>query len=148
MLPRQTVHNDGHAGNLLRPDSDSDELVGVIDFGDLVHTVTSADVAVCGASLVPHHTDPAAALAALAAGYHRSRALTPDEIVAIPDLVLARLVLSTLLARYQIDHAPHLAEAVTDERPGLLARLAVLARPRSRAARRRDRGGLRCLTPI
>ena len=89
-----------------------------------MHTVTVADVAVSAASLVPHQPDPEAALAALAAGYHSRRPLADDEVQAIPDLVLARLVLSTLLVEYQIANVPHLATHVAAERPGTHAALA------------------------
>jgi hydroxylysine kinase len=123
-LPRQIVHNDGHAGNLVRADESSDRVSGLIDFGDIVHTVTVADVAVSAASLVPHQADPEAALAALAGGYHSRRKLASDEVQAIPDLVLARLVLSTLLIDYQIANVPHLAVHVAAERPGTHAALA------------------------
>jgi Ser/Thr protein kinase RdoA (MazF antagonist) len=123
-LPRQIVHNDGHAGNLVRADADSDRVTGLIDFGDLVHTVTAADIAVSAASLVPHQPDPIGALAALAAGYHTFKPLSDDEIEALADLVLARLVLSTLLMQYQIAHSPHLADSVAAERPRALANLA------------------------
>ena len=123
-LPRQVIHNDGHTGNLLRSDASSDRLTGLIDFGDMVHTVTVADIAVAGASIAPHQRDPQAALAALAAGYHVHRPLTDEEVQAIPDLVLARLVLSTLLVEYQLAHAPHIAHHVAAERPGTHAALA------------------------
>lgn len=123
-LPRQVVHNDGHAGNLLRTGPDSEQVTGLIDFGDVVHTVTVADIAVSATSLVPHQPDPIDALAALAAGYHGLRPLTDEEVRSIPDLVLARLVLSTLLIQYQVDHAPHVADAVAAELPGTLANLA------------------------
>jgi Ser/Thr protein kinase RdoA (MazF antagonist) len=123
-LPRQVIHNDGHTGNLLRSDEASDRLTGLIDFGDLVHTVTVADIAVAGASIAPHQAEPETALAALAAGYHAYRPLSDDEVQAIPDLVLARLVLSTLLVDYQIAHAPHIADHVAAERPGTHAALA------------------------
>lgn len=122
-LPRQIIHNDGHTGNLLRTDESSDQVTGLIDFGDMVHTVTVADIAVAGASLAPHQSEPEAALAALSAGYHTRRALARDEVRAIPDLVLARLVLSTLLVEYQLTHAPHMVEHVAPERPGTHAAL-------------------------
>jgi Ser/Thr protein kinase RdoA (MazF antagonist) len=122
-LPRQVVHNDGHAGNLLRSGPDSDQVTGLIDFGDVVHTVTVADIAVAAASLVPHQHDPIAALGALTAGYHELRPLIDEEMKAVPDLVLARLVLSTLLIHYQIEHAPHVAGVVADELPGTLTSL-------------------------
>jgi hypothetical protein len=38
--------------------------------------------------------------------------------------VLCRLALSTLLVEHQIAGAPHIADAVAAERPGLLANLA------------------------
>jgi Ser/Thr protein kinase RdoA (MazF antagonist) len=123
-LPRQIIHNDGHTGNLLRADESSDRLTGLIDFGDMVRTVTAADIAVAGASIAPHQPDPVAALAALASGYHAHRPLTADEVRAIPDLVLARLVLSTLLVEYQLVHAPHIAHHVAAERPATHAALA------------------------
>jgi hydroxylysine kinase len=123
-LPRQIIHNDGHAANLLRADPASDRVTGLIDFGDLVHTVTVADIAVSAASLVPHQSDPTAALASLAGGYHACHPLSSDEVEALPDLVLVRLVLSTLMIEYQLANAPHLAAAVAAERPGTLANLA------------------------
>lgn len=122
-LPRQIIHNDGHAGNLLRPDASSERVVGLIDFGDLVRTVTAADVGVAGANLVPHQRDPIGALAALTAGFRRQHPLSDREIEAIPDLVLARLTLSTLLVEYQLVHAPHIAAAVAGELPLLHAAL-------------------------
>jgi Ser/Thr protein kinase RdoA (MazF antagonist) len=122
-LPRQIIHNDGHAGNLLRCDRESDQVTGVIDFGDVVRTVTAADVGVSGANLVPHQVDPIGALAALASGYHAEHALSEAEIAALPDLVLTRLVLSILLVDHQIASAPHIAGEVALERPGLLASL-------------------------
>jgi hydroxylysine kinase len=126
-LPRQIIHNDGHAGNLLRVDDTSDTVTGLIDFGDLVHTVTVADIAVAGAALAPHRADPIAAIAALtrgyAAGYATTRDLTGDEIDAIADLVLCRLVLSVLLLEFQLTHTDHLTVELAIERPGLLRRL-------------------------
>lgn len=123
-LPRQVIHNDGHTGNLLRTDDASDHVTGLIDFGDMVHTITVADIAVAGASIAPHQADAESALAALSAGYHSRRPLSHHEVRAIPDLVLTRLVLSTLLVDYQLAHAPHMIEHVAPERPGTHAALA------------------------
>lgn len=120
-LPRQVIHNDGHAGNLLRSGSGSDQVTGIIDFGDLVHTVTVADLAVAGANLAPHQADPIAALVALVDGFRSRRVVSNAELEALPDLVLCRLVLSVLLVEHQIAHAPHIAAVVSEERPGLLA---------------------------
>lgn len=122
-LPRQVIHNDAHVGNLLRPTTESDEVTGVIDFGDLVRTVTVADLGVAGASLAPHQDDPIASLAALVSGFHERRPVSAAEARAIPDLVLCRLALSTLMTDHQIAETPHIADAVSAERPGLVAGL-------------------------
>ena len=122
-LPRRTIHNDGHAGNLLRSDAASHQVSGVIDFGDLVHTVTAADVAIIAESFAPDHVDPAGVVAAVTVGYHAELPLGDDEIAAIPDLVLARTALNVLLAEYQIRHAPHLAPGAAAHLPDVVARL-------------------------
>ncbi len=123
-LPRQVIHNDGHGGNLLRSGPASDLVTGIIDFGDLVHTVTIADLAVSAANLTPHQHDPIEALVALVDGFRSVRDVSIAEVHALPDLVLCRLTLSTLLVEHQIVHAPHIAEAVGQERPALLAAVA------------------------
>ena len=122
-LPHQVIHNDAHAGNLLRTDPASDVVTGVIDFGDVVRTATVADLGVSGANLVPHQPDPIAAVVALVTGFHRARPLSSAEVHAVPLLVLARLALSILLTEHQIASAPHIADDVAAERPRLLANL-------------------------
>jgi Ser/Thr protein kinase RdoA (MazF antagonist) len=123
-LPRQVIHNDAHAGNLLRASVSSERVTGLIDFGDLVRTVTAADLGVTGANLVPQQADPIASLGALVAGFQEHRPLSPAEREAVPDLILCRLALSTLMTDHQIAGAPHIADAVLAERPRLLANLA------------------------
>lgn len=122
-LPRRTIHNDGHAGNLVRADPASATVTGIIDFGDVVRTVTAADVAIIAESFAPDHPDPAGVLAAAAAGYHRRVALSPAEIGALTELVLVRAALSVLLAEFQIRHAPHLAAAAAEHLPDVIDRL-------------------------
>ena len=53
-LRAQVVHSDGHAENLLRAESGSDEIVGIIDFGDMVHAPLVQDLAVTLASFARH----------------------------------------------------------------------------------------------
>jgi Ser/Thr protein kinase RdoA (MazF antagonist) len=122
-LPGRTIHNDGHAGNLLRPDGNSDVVTGLIDFGDLVRTVAAADVAIIAESFAPDHPDPAGVLGAAAAGYHRHVSLSSAEIDALEGLVLVRAALSVLLAEFQIRHAPHLADAAAANLPEVIDRL-------------------------
>ena len=122
-LPRRTIHNDGHAYNLLRPDPESHQVSAVIDFGDLVRTIRAADVAIIAESFAPDHPDPAAVVAAATAGYHSEEPLDDDEVAAIPDLVLVRAALNVLLVEHQIRHAPHLAGGAAESLPGVVHRL-------------------------
>jgi len=123
-LPRRIIHNDGHAGNLVRPDAGSHLVSGVIDFGDLVDTVTVADVAIIAESFAPDHHDPSRVVAAITAGYHRYVPLGDDEIAAIPELVLARAALNVLLGEFQIRSAPHLADRAAAMLGEVTARMA------------------------
>jgi hydroxylysine kinase len=119
-LPRQIIHNDGHAGNLLRPHAESEAVCGVIDFGDVVHTIRVADVAIAAESFAPASADPAGVLAAITAGYQSRRPLTDDELAAIPDLVMVRLALTVVLLEHQIAAVPHLAERATRHLPEIV----------------------------
>jgi Ser/Thr protein kinase RdoA (MazF antagonist) len=122
-LPQQMIHNDGHAGNLLRADAESELVTGVIDFGDVVHTATIADVAVAAESFAVPHPDPFAISAALAVGYDRHRPLADAEIAALPEVVLGRLALTVLLVEYQLRHSDHLASHAHATRHHVVDRL-------------------------
>jgi Ser/Thr protein kinase RdoA (MazF antagonist) len=45
-LPRQVIHNDFNPGNVLVDPSDPSFVTGILDFGDAIHTIRIADVAV------------------------------------------------------------------------------------------------------
>lgn len=123
-LPQQTIHNDAHIGNLVRPDATSTTATGMIDFGDVVETVRAADVAIAAESFAPLHHDPVAVTAALVAGYQRTTPLIDAEIDAIGELVLARFALTVLLFAHQIRSVPRLggraAEAMSSVRKRLV----------------------------
>lgn len=138
----QIVHNDGHRGNLLRRDDQHVEVVGVIDFGDLVRTAVVADLAICAASFIQCQPDPPEALGALAAGYHEWTELLDEDIELLADLTLARLVLSTLLVEYQARHTPHIADLVRAELPTLLATACAWQRHDATQVTDRVRSGL------
>lgn len=122
-LDLAVVHNDGHAGNLLRPAPGSDVPAGLIDFGDVVRTAVAADVAIVAESFAPDHADPVSVTAHLCAGYHAVRPLADADLAAVGELVLARAALAILLAEYQIRQAPHLAPEARAALPYLVGRL-------------------------
>ena len=91
-LPRQVIHNDFHAGNLL---TDGERLTGVLDFGDVVHTVRVIDLAVALCYLGYDQE--------LIDGFTSVVPLRDDELAVLPTLVAARfaqrILLNQLLGR-------------------------------------------------
>jgi 4-aminobutyrate aminotransferase-like enzyme/Ser/Thr protein kinase RdoA (MazF antagonist) len=106
-LERRVIHNDANDHNLLVRSNANDNLVlaGLIDFGDSLHTITIAELAIASAYLMLDRDDPLAEVSRVVAGYHSVRPLTAVERPLIFDLVVARLCASVLLAaqRRQIE---------------------------------------------
>jgi 4-aminobutyrate aminotransferase-like enzyme len=99
-LRHSFVYNDANDHNLLVKEDagGSPSLVGLIDFGDALHTVTVAELAIACAYLMLDREDPLAEASRVISGYHSVRPLTPVERSALFDLVIARLCASVLLA--------------------------------------------------
>jgi 4-aminobutyrate aminotransferase-like enzyme/Ser/Thr protein kinase RdoA (MazF antagonist) len=106
-LRRSVIHNDGNDYNIIvQPPHRSApfqpmRLAGLIDFGDLLHSWTIAEVAVAAAYVMMGKNDPVAAAAALVSGYHAEFPIPEHEIEAIFPLICARLALSVTLAAVQ-----------------------------------------------
>lgn len=101
----QVVHNDLNPHNVLVHPRDHDRVAGIIDFGDTVRTALVVDVAVGASYLVDATGDPLAHPLAFVGAYHRTRALGPDELAVLHDLIVARwctaiLVMSWRAARH------------------------------------------------
>jgi 4-aminobutyrate aminotransferase-like enzyme/Ser/Thr protein kinase RdoA (MazF antagonist) len=112
-LPRAVVHGDANDHNVLVDDGTPTEpgrrfrrVSGLLDFGDLVHTVVIAEVAVAAAYVVMGAGDPVAAAAHVVAGFHAERPLSDDELAVCWDLVRARLALSVCNAAVQHAERP------------------------------------------
>ncbi|HSO24892.1 MAG TPA: aminotransferase class III-fold pyridoxal phosphate-dependent enzyme [Chondromyces sp.] len=105
-LERSVIHNDANDHNLL-VSSDAGgrpTLAGLIDFGDIFHTVTVAELAVTCAYLMLDREEPLADAARVVAGYHAVRPLSSGEQTLLFDLVIARLCASVLIAaRRRVD---------------------------------------------
>ena len=97
-LRAQVVHSDGHADNLLRAGPDTDEVVGVIDFGDMVHAPLVQDLAVTLASFARHGEMSLDNAVAQVEAWNAVLPLMDDELEVLHDLTLLRL--ATALALY------------------------------------------------
>ena len=100
-LPSGIHHGDVTLTNLLATDG---TVTGVIDFGDMHFTADVADLAVALTSVLRNTSDtqvssPWELAGATLRGYQRIRSLDADEVDVLGELVLSRLVLSTIISR-------------------------------------------------
>ncbi len=110
-LRRSVIHNDPNDHNIIVDTSGDvwsrcERVAGVIDYGDMVHSFTCADLAVAMAYLVLDRRDPLRVAARLVRGYHGRLRLEEAEIAAIFDLARLRLCLSAAIAADQQRQRP------------------------------------------
>lgn len=101
VLPRQAVHGDFNAANLIVDPMNPDRLAGIVDFGDMNLAPRVVDLAVAAAYQCLEAPDPAETLAAAAAAYHAVEPLSPAETVLVNDLVVTRLVQSLVISAWR-----------------------------------------------
>ena len=122
-LRAQVVHSDGHAENLLRAESGSDEIVGVIDFGDMVHAPLVQDLAVTLASFARHGEMSLENAVAQVEAWNAVLPLADEELEVLHDLTLLRLATSLCMYDFRI-HATEKPPAwLTEERPDIVRAL-------------------------
>ncbi|MCV9907581.1 aminotransferase class III-fold pyridoxal phosphate-dependent enzyme [Brucella sp. HL-2] len=111
-LRAQVIHNDANDWNVLVDNKDNEKIAGLIDFGDAVHTVLIAEVAIACAYSALDMEDPIGAAATLASGFHEKYPLKAEEIDLLFDLIAMRLVTSVTVSasrREKTDDNPYLA---------------------------------------
>ena len=122
----QVAHNDLNQHNLLVNPAMPDTVIGVLDFGDMVHThlICDAAVALC------YQIDPAAPLDSLtrfARAYHTVTPLTAVEAGLLRDLAATRMLTSLAIASARVARYPENAAYILRNLPAAAAGLAALA---------------------
>ena len=110
-LRRSVIHNDANDYNVLvdvgdNPRTRYQRVAGIIDFGDIVHSFTIADLAVAIAYAVLDKADPLRVAAQIVSGYHATYPLPEEELSQLFDLVRLRLCLSACIAAHQEPDRP------------------------------------------
>lgn len=102
-LRKSTIHNDANDYNILiHHDAQTDmAMIGIIDFGDIVHSTLINELAICGAYVMLGKENPIDAIKALTSGYHQSIPLDEDERSALFPLMCMRLCQSVCIAAEQ-----------------------------------------------
>ena len=131
-LRESIIHNDGNDYNLLvttpprRPGPHS--IAGIIDFGDMLQSITAANPAIAAAYALLDKPDPLAAVAQVIGGYHEIFPLTERELEVMFPLVCMRLATSVALSAYQQRQEPENRYLSVSEKPAwdALERLAAI----------------------
>lgn len=106
-LRRGPIHNDANDYNVLVHSRLHDQrIVGLVDFGDMVHSWLVADLAIAIAYAVLDKPDPLATAVHILRGYHEINSLHEDELVALWPLVCLRLAVSVCMAAAQQQQRP------------------------------------------
>ena len=98
-LNRAVIHNDGNDHNVIV--NKDNRALGIIDFGDMVHTYIICESAVCLAYLVINNPDPINLTAELIKAYQNVFPLTELEVSVIIYFICLRLCISVTMAAYR-----------------------------------------------
>lgn len=93
----QFIHNDCNDGNVLVDPADDSVVAGVIDFGDCVHTVLVADLAIAAVAQITDLATAPEAVEDIARSYHEILPLLAAERALLGPLIAARIVTGILL---------------------------------------------------
>jgi 4-aminobutyrate aminotransferase-like enzyme/Ser/Thr protein kinase RdoA (MazF antagonist) len=122
-LRAQVVHSDGHADNLLRAGTDTDGIVGVIDFGDMVHAPLVQDLAVTLASFARHGGMSLENAVAQVEAWNAVLPLLDEELEVLHDLMLLRLATALCLYDFRIHATEKPPPWLAEERPDIVRAL-------------------------
>jgi 4-aminobutyrate aminotransferase-like enzyme/Ser/Thr protein kinase RdoA (MazF antagonist) len=100
-LRAQVIHNDVSRDNTL-VDAGGERVVGIIDFGDLVHAPLVADVAVTLSEALLDAADPVEAALAVVDGYAGVEPLREEERDLLFDLLAARLAMAVVISAWRV----------------------------------------------
>jgi Ser/Thr protein kinase RdoA (MazF antagonist) len=105
-LRAQVIHNDYHLYNVLVAPSDHDRIVGVIDFGDMLHAPLVGEVATAAAFHMTGNADPFEGPAQFVGAYHAALPLTGAEQEIVADLMATRHLITALISEWRAARYP------------------------------------------
>lgn len=106
-LRRQVIHNDLNPYNVMVGAQNPDQIAALLDFGDMVRAPLVQDLAVACAYQLEDAADPLSRTARqCVAAYHRQLPLQEDEIAVLPDLIMARLLITVAITGWRARQHP------------------------------------------
>ncbi len=102
-LRHSVIHNDANDYNILTANQ---QISGIFDFGDAIHTATVNELAIAAAYAILHKPDPLAAAAHVVRGYHAAHPLTEEEVSLLFSLIAMRLCVSVTMSAHRLTEEP------------------------------------------
>lgn len=99
-LRSQFVHNDFNSRNLIVDPADESRVVGVIDFGDSVHTALVADVAVGAIGQLAAPETANESIREFVRAYCEVEPLSSEELAILPRLIAGRIVQNVVMTSW------------------------------------------------
>jgi Ser/Thr protein kinase RdoA (MazF antagonist) len=105
-LRSQVIHNDFQPSNILVDANAAEEVVGIIDFGDMVEAPLINDVAVAGAYHLACPPEPLGYSVALVGAFNDVVPLMRNEVEILFDLMATRLVMTVTITNWRAARHP------------------------------------------
>ncbi len=124
--PSQIIHNDAHPDNLLRSDAISPDVIGLIDFGDMVYAPVINDLAVMATTFHRLDREDLDTVKNLLIGFHHAHPLSDAEVSVLWDAMILRLLITILLSDIKLKLNTDQDPDVIEERRAGHAKLQVI----------------------
>ncbi|MDE2349405.1 MAG: phosphotransferase [Gammaproteobacteria bacterium] len=134
-LRSQVIHNDYHLYNVLVAPEDPARIVGIIDFGDMVHAPLVGEVATAASFHMAGGPDPFEGPAQFVAAYHAALPLMDAEQEIVADLMATRHLITALISEWRAARYPENRAYIMRHNPAAWEALSQMA-DLSRAAAR------------
>lgn len=105
-LRSQVIHNDYHLYNVLVAPEDHHRIVGIIDFGDMLHAPLVGEVATAAAFHMAGSADPFEGAAQFVGAYHATLPLNEMEQEVVADLMATRHLITVLISEWRAKRYP------------------------------------------
>jgi Ser/Thr protein kinase RdoA (MazF antagonist) len=112
VLPRlasvraQVIHNDYHLYNVLVAPDDHERIMGVIDFGDMLHAPLVGEVGTAAAFHMTGNADPFEGPTQFVGAYHAILPLADIEQEIVADLMATRHLITALISEWRAKRYP------------------------------------------
>jgi 4-aminobutyrate aminotransferase-like enzyme/Ser/Thr protein kinase RdoA (MazF antagonist) len=111
-LRSQIIHNDFAPNNLVVAEDDPGVIVGIIDFGDMIHSPLVMDLATPIAHMFRGQDDPLEIAVGIVAAYHEILPLEPLELSLLYDLIATRLTMANVIGSWRVNLYPENQEYI------------------------------------